>query len=209
MLPIQPKPNSHDIVVIGASAGGVEALAELLSLLPRDLAAAVLIVLHRAPERPSQLKDVLSQKTRLNITIPKEGERLDYGICFVGKPDQHLTVGPGLQMHLVPDHFYRGHNIDALFNSLARNAGNRTIGVILSGLLQDGALGLKAIKESGGAAFVQSPEEAAYPDMPQNAILHGGPIDLIAPISRIAPEIVRLTGRTALAAKHPALAGPP
>jgi two-component system, chemotaxis family, protein-glutamate methylesterase/glutaminase len=200
MLPIWPKSNTHDIVAIGASAGGIEAILELISLLPEDLAAAVLVVLHRAPTRQSHLQSILSKKAHLTVAIPKERDRLDYGICLVGTPDQHLSIGPGLQVHLVPDHFYRSHNIDALFDSLARNAGSRTIGVVLSGLLKDGALGLKAIKEAGGIAFVQSIGEASYPDMPMNAIKHGGAIDLIAPVSKLASAIVKLTGRTALAA---------
>jgi chemotaxis response regulator CheB len=96
----------------------------------------------------------------------------------------------------MPDHFYRSHNVDALFNSLARNAGRRTVGVILSGHLKDGTQGLKAIKEAGGAAFVQSPEEALHPDMPKNAIIHDGQIDLVGPVSKLAQEICRAVGRT-------------
>jgi hypothetical protein len=95
---------------------------------------------------------------------------------------------------LVPDGFYRGHCIDALFQSLARHAGQRTIGVILSGMRKDGSLGLRAIKEAGGIALVQSPEEAAYPDMPQNAIEYDGSIDFIGPIDVIAEEICRRVG---------------
>ena len=195
MLPIQPKRKCHDIVAIGAWAGGVEAVSQLLSLLPGDLAAAVIVVLHRAPSRQSHLQGILSRRSQLRVVIPSQGDRLDYGVCVVGTPEQHLTVGPGLQLHLVPNHFYRSHNIDALFNSLARIAGNRTIGVILSGMLKDGPLGLKAIKEAGGTALVQSREEAAYAEMPTSAIKHDGAIDLIAPVSKIAADIVRLAGR--------------
>jgi two-component system, chemotaxis family, protein-glutamate methylesterase/glutaminase len=172
-------------------------------LLPGDLAAAVLVVLHRTPARQSSLHNILSRKSRLRVVIPCEGDRLDYGVCIVGTPEQHLTVGPGLQLHLVPNHFYRGHNIDALFNSLARIAGERTIGIILSGMLKDGTLGLKAIKEAGGTAFVQSVEEAAYAEMPANAIKHDGAIDLIAPVSKIAADIVRLVGQIAAPANRP------
>jgi two-component system chemotaxis response regulator CheB len=194
MLPIRPRRNVHDIVAIGASAGGVEAVSDLVSLLPRDLAAAVLIVMHRDPGRTSHLHQVLSRRSKLKIVIPDEGYRLEEGVCIVSTPERHLTIGPGLQVHLMPDHFYRSHNVDALFNSLARNGGSRTIGVILSGLLKDGTAGLKAIKESGGIALVQSPEEAGYSDMPDNAIRHNGSIDMIAPIARLAKEISRLAG---------------
>jgi chemotaxis response regulator CheB len=94
----------------------------------------------------------------------------------------------------VQDGCYRGHSIDALFCSLARHAGVRTIGVILSGLLKDGTSGLKAIKEAGGIALVQSPWQAAYGDMPESAIAHDGPIDLVAGIDEIAAEVCRLVG---------------
>jgi len=199
MLPVQPKKRSLDIVAIGASAGGVEAIAELLSRLPDDLAAAVLVVMHRDPDRTSSLHDILARTTGLKVAIPKQGDRLKHGVCLVGTPLQHLTIGPGLHVQLLLDHFYRAHNIDALFNSLARNVGNRTIGVILSGYLKDGSQGLKAIKEAGGMALVQSPDEASAPQMPQNAIRHGGPVDLIAPVNKLAEEIVRVVGRAKLA----------
>jgi two-component system, chemotaxis family, protein-glutamate methylesterase/glutaminase len=117
-----------------------------------------------------------------------------HGICYLGLPDRYLTVGPEATAHLLPDGFYRGHCIDALFQSLARHAGRRTIGIILSGILKDGSLGLRAIKEAGGVTLVQSPEEAAYPDMPQNAIDYDGPIDFIGPIDALAAEICRRVG---------------
>jgi chemotaxis response regulator CheB len=106
-----------------------------------------------------------------------------------------LTIGPDLRIHLLPNSFYRSHSIDALFCSLARHAGHRTIGVVLSGLRKDGTLGLKAIKEAGGVALVQAPSEAEYSEMPQSAIEHDGPVDLIAPVDRLASEICRLVGR--------------
>jgi two-component system chemotaxis response regulator CheB len=203
MLPIRQRRNALDIVAIGASAGGVEAVSQLLSLLPGDLAAAVLVVVHRSPEKVSHLHQVLAYRSKLEVIVPKEGYRLEKGVCIVGMPDRHLTVGPGLLVHLMPNHFYRSHNVDALFNSLARKAGSRTIGVVLSGLLKDGSAGLKAIKESGGLAFVQDPNEAAYSDMPHNAIWHDGPIDLVAPLAELASEISHLVGRVNTKAKQP------
>src|SRR5262245_66624611 len=102
-------------------------------------------------------------------------------------------VGPGLRADLLPDHRYTTRNIDQLFISLARHYGPRTIGVVLSGQLDDGTRGLAAIKKAGGIAMVQSPEEAAYPDMPRNAIKYDGQVDLVAPIPYLAAEIIRLT----------------
>jgi two-component system chemotaxis response regulator CheB len=93
---------------------------------------------------------------------------------------------------LIHDGFYRGHNIDLLFNSLARNAGARTIGVVLSGLMKDGSQGLAALKEAGGIALVQSPGEAGVKEMPRSAIEFDGPVDKVAPIEALAREICRL-----------------
>lgn len=184
--------HGFDIVAIGASAGGIEPIRDLLRQLPRDLPAAILIVVHQPVGHKSQLAQILVRKDHLRIVIPKDGQVIERGVCFLGTPDEHLTIGPGLRAHLVPDGFYRGHNIDALFQSLARHAGNRTVGVVLSGMLKDGALGLKAIKEAGGMALVQAPEEATFSQMPRNAIRYDGPVDFIGPVHALAGEIRRL-----------------
>lgn len=183
-----------DIVAIGASAGGLEALEKLLLQLPPELPAAMIIALHRPVQRISYLAEILARLIKMPVVIPKEGERLRHGICYIGLPDRHLTVGPDATAHLVLDGFYRVHCIDVLFQSLARHAGARTIGVILSGMLKDGALGLRAIKEAGDVTLVQSPEDAAYPDMPQNAIVYDGTIDFIGPTDAIAEQICLRVG---------------
>jgi two-component system chemotaxis response regulator CheB len=183
-----------DIVAVGASSGGVEALARLVSQLPADFPAAILIVLHRPVERVSHLHEILSRTAKLEVVVAKDGDLLRPGACFIGLPDRHLTVGPDLRVQLLPDGFYRGHNIDALFCSLAQHAGRRTIGVVLTGLRKDGVYGLRSIKQAGGAALVQSPEEAEYKEMPLAAIENDGPIDLVAPLDLIAKKILALTG---------------
>jgi two-component system, chemotaxis family, protein-glutamate methylesterase/glutaminase len=189
--------NTHpDIVAIGASSGGVEALQSLLAALS-DLDAIVLVVLHRPAHRTSFLREILVRKSRMPIVIPRHGELLHRGVCYIAEPSQHLMVGPGLRADLLPDHRYTTRNIDQLFTSLARHYGARTIGVVLSGQLDDGTRGLAAIKKAGGIAVVQSPDEAAYPEMPCNAIRYDGPVDLVAPISDLAAEIIRLTGTSA------------
>jgi chemotaxis response regulator CheB len=154
----------------------------------------VLVVLHRPTERTSFLPGILARLTGMRIVVAQEGESLEHGACYLGEPDSHLLIGPGPRFHLLPDHFYRAHNIDALFQSLAHHAGPRVIGVILSGMLKDGSLGLKAIKEAGGLAMVQSPDEALFKDMPQSAIEHDGVIDFIGPIDALAEEICRAVG---------------
>ncbi len=181
-----------DVVAIGASAGGVEALSKLLHALPPDLPAVVLVTLHRPVARESLLQQVLSHVSRLPVVVARSGELLCPGKCYLGAPSHHLTVGPGLVATLVHDGPSRGRSIDLLFDSLARNAGPRTIGVVLSGLLKDGTQGLAALKAAGGKALVQSPDEARFKEMPRSAIAFAGPVDKVGPISELAQEICRL-----------------
>ena len=184
--------NAHpDIVAIGASSCGIEALQSLLAAIS-DLDAIVLVVLHRPANRTSFLREILMRELRMPVVIARHGELLHYGVCYIAEPSQHLMVGPGLRADLLPDHRYTTRNIDQLFISLAQHYGART-SVVLSGQLDDGARGLAAIKKAGGIAIVQSPDEAAYPDMPRNAIKYDGPVDLVAPIPDLASEIIRLT----------------
>jgi len=184
----------RDIIAIGASAGGVEAISHLLKKFPPNFRGSVLVVLHRSPERISYLHNILSRATKLHVVIPDDGDPIKPNTCFISPPDQHLTIGPGLRVRLLPDAFYRSHNIDALFMSLAQHAGSRAIGVILSGQLKDGTLGLTAIKHAGGVSLVQSPSEAKYPEMPENAIKYDGAIDMVAPLDNLAEEIFHLVG---------------
>jgi len=153
----------------------------------------VLVVLHRPANRTSFLREILMRELRMPVVIARHGELLHHGVCYIAEPSQHLMVGPGLHADLLPDHRYTTRNIDQLFISLAQHCGARTIGVVLSGQLDDGARGLAAIKKAGGIAIVQNPDEAAYPDMPRNAIKYDGPVDLVAPIPDLASEIIRLT----------------
>src|SRR5215468_60972 len=123
----------RDIVAIGASAGGVEAISHLLKYIPPNFRGSVLVVLHRPPERISYLHNILSRTTKMHVMVPRDSDLIKPNFCLVSPPDQHLTVGPGLRVRLLPDAFYRTHNIDALFTSLAQHAGSRAIGIILSG----------------------------------------------------------------------------
>jgi two-component system, chemotaxis family, protein-glutamate methylesterase/glutaminase len=183
-----------DIVAIGASAGGIDALRDLLQEIPAGFSGAILVVVHRPPEFDSRLHEVLGHYSHLPVVLARAGETMKRGVCYVSTPSQHLTLDRNDRFVLLPDGFYRAHNIDVLFHSLARNAGPRTIGVILSGMQKDGTAGLAAIKEAGGVALVQAPREAAYPDMPRNAILHDGGIDLVAPARLLGRELCRRVG---------------
>ena len=186
-----------DIVGIGASAGGVSAISALLHALPADLPATVFIATHRDPELVSHLADVLSRTTGLRVRIAQGGEPLSPGTCYLSKPGMHLTLDPDQRVRLVPDGHYPASDINVLFHSLARHAGPRTVGVILSGMLSDGAAGLRAIRDAGGVAMVQDPAEAEFNQMPLSAIAAEGTIDYIGGTRALAGEICRLLGCTA------------
>ena len=178
-----------DIIAIGASAGGVTAASQLIQLLPRNLPATVLLVVHRSPYLVNLLPEIVRANAKIRVEQAEEGGILRLGVCFIAPVDRHLTLTPSFRIHLSPDNLYRAHSVDTLFMSLARYTGPRTIGVILSGLLRDGSEGLKALKEAGGIALVQDPGEADYSDMPRNAIAHDGPIDTIGSVKELAEDI--------------------
>jgi two-component system chemotaxis response regulator CheB len=185
---------TFNVVAIGGSAGALPAVKKLLAALPIQFHAAIVLCVHRPVERESAMAAILARAGHCPVVIPRHGEHLKPGICYLGHPNTHLAVGPGLVAQSVHDGFYRAHNIDLLFSSLARNAGPRTIGVLLSGYAKDGVEGLRAIKEAGGKAFVQSPSEAEVDTLPRNALSYDGSIDMVAPVAELAAEIARLTG---------------
>jgi two-component system chemotaxis response regulator CheB len=182
----------HDIVVIGASAGGVEALKSLVKWLPRDLSAAVFVVLHTWPRGTSYLPEILTSAGRLPATHPRDGEAFEPGRIYVAPPDHHMLLEAGhIRLNKGPRENRTRPAIDPLFRSAARAYDGRVVGVILSGTLDDGASGLIAIKLRGGIAIVQDPAEAAFADMPQSA-LRSADVDYCLPVRQIAETIVSL-----------------
>jgi two-component system chemotaxis response regulator CheB len=179
-------PLQRDVVVVGASAGGVEVLERLASGLPADFPAAVLIVLHVKASGTSVLPQILARHCPLSAAFAAEGEPLRRGQIYVAPADHHMLVRDGA-IHLTTDPRENGHrpSIDALFRSAADDAGQRVIGVVVSGFLDDGAAGLRAIKEAGGVAVVQDPHSAAHPAMPE-AAMKATEVDHVVPAENLA-----------------------
>lgn len=183
---------NRDIIVVGASSGGVEALSTLVSQLPVDLPAAVFIVLHTLPEGPSFLPAILSRAGPLPARRADDPEKIELGHIYVAPPDHHLLVKDGFVRVTRGPHENRTRPaIDPLFRSAAVAYGTRVIGVVLTGHLNDGSSGLLAIKRCGGMSIVQDPQEAQAPDMPRNA-LEKVPIDYVLPLEQMGAMLSQL-----------------
>jgi two-component system chemotaxis response regulator CheB len=182
----------RDLVVIGASAGGVEVLTRVVGDLPTGLRAAVCIVLHIAPGSPSVLAHILDRAGKLPCRAAGDGESLRDGEVLVAPPDHHLVI-EGARVHLTVGPRENGHRpaIDVLFRSAASAFDSRVIGVVLSGTRDDGSAGLAVIKASGGATVVQDPKDAMYPGMPASAIANVA-VDAIVPADLLGSTIAAM-----------------
>jgi two-component system, chemotaxis family, protein-glutamate methylesterase/glutaminase len=176
----------HDIIVVGASAGGVELALALAAKLPDDLAAAVFIVIHISPSAESVLPALLGRRTRLRVSHARDGARIEHGHIYVAPPDQHLILRRG-RIELTMGPRENGHRpaVDSLFRSAAQCYGPRVVGVVLSGNLDDGTAGAIEIHKGGGVVIAQDPAEALYPSMPRSVIGVAG-ADHVAPLDTIA-----------------------
>ncbi len=162
---------NHDIITIGASAGGVEALIKLVAGLPADLPASVFIVQHMAPESRGELAAVLGYRGALPVETAADRREIERSHIYVAPADFHLLIDRSY-MYIThgPRENMTRPAVDPLFRSAAVVHGPHVIGVVLSGTLDDGSAGLLAIKRCGGLAVVQDPEDALYPDMPRSAL---------------------------------------
>jgi two-component system, chemotaxis family, protein-glutamate methylesterase/glutaminase len=185
------EPPGRDIVVVGASAGGVEALRTLVAGLPEDFPAALFVVLH-VPPTSSVLPAILTRAGKLPAEHAHDGDSIEPGRIYVAPPDYHLLLEADV-VRLERGPRENGHRpaIDPLFRTAAIRHGERVAGVILSGSLDDGIAGLAAVKRLGGAALVQDPEEALYPTMPKGAV-EAGIADDVLPVAQISRRLVEL-----------------
>ena len=185
-----------DAVVIGASAGGVEALLALLPALPAGLRAAVFVVLHLPRERPSLLVDIFAPRCAVPVREAQDKEPVAPGTVYFAPPDYHLLLdaGPALALSVDEPVHYSRPSIDVLFQSAADVYGTRLLGLVLTGGNQDGAQGLASVRLAGGLAAVQDPADAQMPLMPESA-LAAGPVDHLLPLARLASLLATLDAR--------------
>ena len=184
--------STHDIIVMGASSGGIETFMEIVAELPRDLPAAIFAVLHVSPRGTTKFPQILSRAGQLPAAHALDREPIRTGRIYVAPPDLHLLIRHGM-IRIVrgPKENNARPAIDATFRTAARAYGPRVVGVVLSGALDDGTAGLAAIKERGGITVVQDPGDALFPDMPRNA-METVKVDYCLPTREIGPLLVRL-----------------
>jgi two-component system, chemotaxis family, protein-glutamate methylesterase/glutaminase len=183
----------RDRIVIGASAGGVKALTNLVADLSPDLAAAVFVVLHIPSNTPSFLSEILSRESRLPVEHVISGQRIKPGHIYVAPPDHHLLIEDrNVKLVHGPKENLHRPSIDTLFRSAARCCGPRVIGVVLTGARDDGAVGMSAIKKRGGITIVQDPAEATFPSMPASVMAHVQ-VDYSLPLRKIGPLLNQLS----------------
>lgn len=191
----------HDIIVMGTSAGGLKALGAVLSQLPADLGAAIFVVQHLAPDKRSYLPQLLGDVCKLPVRAPADGAPFMRGHVYIASPDRHLLLnGNRISVLCGPQENRFRPSIDALFRSAARSYGSRVIGLVLTGALDDGTVGLQAIKQRGGVTVVQDPREADYPSMPRTALSYVK-IDQMVGIAGAGALLVRLVAEPAAAQK--------
>lgn len=182
----------RDVIVIGASAGGVEALRTIFADLPMPLRMVICVVMHRSPTFKSQLADILGFDNQHVIREVEHDDTWELGHIYLAPRDHHLTVYDG-RFHLSrgPKEHHTRPAIDPLFMSAAERFGERVVGVLLTGGGSDGSRGFNGISEKGGICITQDPSEAAHYAMPLNAIKYDH-VDLILPLKAIASHLVRL-----------------
>lgn len=195
-------PRPRDVVVVGASAGGVEALRAMASGLPGNLPASVLVVLHMPAGGTSALAQILSRAGPLPAAVARDGEPLEHGRIYTARPSHHLLVVDGV-VRLSHGPTENGHRpaVNALFRSAAIARGAAVTGVLLSGVLDDGVSGLHAIVQRGGRVVVQDPDDALYRGMPESALRSLTP-DHVVPATELGDLLAKITAEHAEATEE-------
>jgi len=179
----------RDIVVVGASAGGVEALCQFVHSLPSRLDGSIFITVHFPPDGTIMLPRILRRAGQLPVDHPYDGEPIEAGRIYVARPNSHLLLERRrIRLASGPGDDGRRPAIDPMFRSAALAFGARVVGVVLTGNLDDGTSGLAAIKRRGGLALVQDPGDSLFPSMPHSAIAHVA-IDRVVPIGDMWPVL--------------------
>lgn len=177
----------RDIIVIGASAGGVNALKEIVALLPKKFDASIFIVQHVSADSISLLPRILSYTGKLKAVHPSDGDLIEQGVIYIAPPDRHMIIERDrILIKKGPKENRFRPSIDALFRSAAYNYGSRVVGVVLTGMLDDGTSGMWSVKRLGGTGIIQQPLDAEYPSMP-TSVLEYVKVDYVVPLEEIAP----------------------
>jgi len=182
----------RDVILIGASVGGLDAISRVLAALPVNLKAAIGVTLHRSPTHPSVLAEIFRARSNLEVVEAQNAQRFLPGCVYLAPPDHHLMFNGGF---IVLDRGPREHHsrpsINVMFRSGAGSFGSRVIGVILTGNLTDGVAGLAVIKRHGGLSLAQEPAEAVAPSMPLNAVAYDG-VDIIFRLAAAGEVLTKL-----------------
>lgn len=191
-MPAFPKA-AFDVVVLAASAGGLNALSQVVSGLPGDFPAGLLAVQHLDPRHRSLMAEILSQRTALKVREARNDDLVQPGVLYMAPPDRHLLINPNMKLMLAETelvHFVRP-SADLLFESAATCCRERTLGVVLTGTGSDGNMGVRAIKKVGGTVMVEDPKTAEFSGMPEAAV-RTGCVDWVLPLDEIAGHLRRL-----------------
>ena len=184
------------IIALATSAGGLFALTEVLSALPADLMAAIIVLQHMSPHHRSHLVDILSRRTKLKVKQAEHNDALASGIVYVAPPNRHLLIMPNGRLTFSlsePMHFVRP-SADPLFESLAQCYKKRAIAAVLTGMGRDGSDGIKMIKSCGGQVIAQDKDTSAFFGMP-GAAIQTGLVDHILPLDKIAAFLENLVSK--------------
>ena len=192
-LPPPLSGSAFDVVALAASAGGLTAISRILSALPADFSAAVVVVQHLDPRHRSLMANILSRRTLLQVKQAEEGDCLSPATVYIAPPNRHLLVNPDGTLSLSQSelvHFVRP-SADLLFESVAANYRHCAIAVVLTGTGSDGVMGVQAIKKMGGTVIVQDEKTSEFFGMP-GAAIQTGSVDFVLPLDEVASALVTL-----------------